>query len=305
MRIKESGINHRKFMLTIVYSLFLIQFLCAQSVVGPAGYKVIDLGSNNSGDHTRSLILLHEICSGQPLAFNNAVGTITAFRGNQHAFNRIGVVQVNTSSAYYEVYGAIQSSTSDEAWRLKTCVYNGKKYIALEVPYSGAFHNHGYQFAGWANSSGESMKCVNYMVNDQPVNQSLISNIQDFQANMAETYNVSQMKISGKVSIGTEFVDPNYQLQVKGKIRTQEIKVENQNWPDYVFDPAYQLQDLKETEYFIKENRHLPGIPSAKEVSKNGVDLGEINSKLLQKIEELTLHIIEQDKRIDRLESVK
>lgn len=143
------------------------------------------------------------------------------------------------------------------------------------------------------------------MVNGQLVNQDILSNIQDFQSNMTETYNVSQMNISGKVSIGTEIIDPHYQLQVKGKIRTQEIKVENQNWPDYVFEPTYELQDLKSTERFIIENKHLPGIPSAKEVSVNGLALGEMNSRLLQKIEELTLHIIEQDKRIERLEARK
>jgi len=143
------------------------------------------------------------------------------------------------------------------------------------------------------------------MINDQPVNQNLISDIQDFQSNMTETYDVSQMNIIGNVSIGTGTVDPNYHLQVKGKIRTQEIKVENQNWPDYVFDPSYELQSLKVTERFIKENKHLPGIPSAKEVSVNGLNVGEMNSRLLQKIEELTLHIIEQDKRIERLEAGK
>lgn len=203
------------------------------------------------------------------------------------------------------MYGAIQSLSSEDPWRLRTCFYNGKKYIALEVPYSASFHDHGFQFAGWANSSGESLRCVNYMINDQPVNQNLISDIQDFQSNMTETYDVSQMNIIGNVSIGTGTVDPNYHLQVKGKIRTQEIKVENQNWPDYVFDPSYELQSLKVTERFIKENKHLPGIPSAKEVSVNGLNVGEMNSRLLQKIEELTLHIIEQDKRIERLEAGK
>lgn len=305
MRGLKFRVNMWKSILSIICSIFFIQFVSAQSVTGPEGYKVVSLGSNNSGDHTRSLILLHEICRGQPLAFNNAVGTITAFRGSEYALNRASIVQVNTSSAYYEVYGAIQSLSSDEVWKLKTCIYNGKKYIAVEVPYSGAYHDHGFQFAGWANSSGESLKCVNYMVNDQLVNQNLISDIQDFQSNMTETYDVGQMNISGKVSIGTGAVDPNYQLQVKGKIRTQEIKVENQHWPDYVFEPAYELQNLKATERFIKENKHLPGMPSAKEVSVNGLDVGEMNSRLLQKIEELTLHIIEQDKRIERLEAGK
>ncbi|ACU03285.1 hypothetical protein [Pedobacter heparinus] len=100
---------------------------------------------------------------------------------------------------------------------------------------------------------------------------------------------------AGDMGIGTN--DPKgYKLAVNGKIRTQEIKVENTNWPDYVFTKDYQLPTLRQTEQHIKEKGHLPGIPSAAEVKANGIDLGEMNAKLLQKIEELTLHLIEQNK---------
>ena len=73
--------------------------------------------------------------------------------------------------------------------------------------------------------------------------------------------------------------------------------------PDYVFEPTYDLKPLAEIETYIKENKHLPEVPSAKEMEKNGVQLGEMNMLLLKKIEELTLHIIEQNKRIETLES--
>ncbi|GGD07570.1 hypothetical protein GCM10011368_06870 [Hyunsoonleella pacifica] len=73
------------------------------------------------------------------------------------------------------------------------------------------------------------------------------------------------------------------------------------NWPDYVFTNDYKLPTLLEVEAYIKENGHLPNIDSAKEVEKNGVLLGEMNAKLLEKIEELTLYIIEQQKQIELL----
>ncbi|WP_316810313.1 hypothetical protein [Pedobacter heparinus] len=99
----------------------------------------------------------------------------------------------------------------------------------------------------------------------------------------------------GNVGIGTD--DPKgYRLAVNGKIRAQEIKVEASPWPDYVFTKDYQLLSLQQTEQHIKEKGHLPGIPSAAEAKSNGIDLGEMNAKLLQKIEELTLHLIEKDK---------
>jgi len=98
----------------------------------------------------------------------------------------------------------------------------------------------------------------------------------------------------GNVGIGT--VTPREKLSVNGKIRAHEIKVETANWPDYVFAKEYQLPSLQETEKYIQDKGHLPGIPSAEEVKTNGIDLGEINTKLLKKIEELTLHLIEKDK---------
>lgn len=99
---------------------------------------------------------------------------------------------------------------------------------------------------------------------------------------------------NGNVGIGTD--NPDSKLSVKGNIRAQEIKVEANNWPDYVFTKEYKLPTLQDTENHIKEKGHLLGIPSAKEVEANGIDLGEMNAKLLQKIEELTLYLINQDK---------
>lgn len=101
---------------------------------------------------------------------------------------------------------------------------------------------------------------------------------------------------NGNVGIGTEF--PADKLSVNGKIRAHEIKVEAANWPDYVFAKEHQLPTLQETEKHIKEKGHLPGIPSAVDVKTNGIDVGEMNAKLLQKIEELTLYLIEQSKEL-------
>jgi len=73
--------------------------------------------------------------------------------------------------------------------------------------------------------------------------------------------------------------------------------------PDYVFEPTYNLKPLAEIETYIKENKHLPEVPSAKEMEKNGVQLGEMNMLLLKKVEELTLHLIEQNKEIKELKN--
>lgn len=92
------------------------------------------------------------------------------------------------------------------------------------------------------------------------------------------------------------------QLDADGILRAREVIVDEQIWPDYVFLPNYDLMPLKEIEAFIQLNGHLPKVPSQEEAISNGINLGDMNRILLEKIEELTLHIIEQEKRITELE---
>ncbi|PQJ15314.1 galactose-binding domain-containing protein [Aureicoccus marinus] len=112
-----------------------------------------------------------------------------------------------------------------------------------------------------------------------------------------------QMQIShqGNVSIGTLLVG-DWKLAVDGKIRAREIRVDNDAWPDFVFVSDYDLPTLDEIRNFIKKYGHLPAVPSAKEVEEEGVELGEMNKILLQKIEELTLYILELDEQVKELE---
>ena len=103
---------------------------------------------------------------------------------------------------------------------------------------------------------------------------------------------------AGKVGIGT--TKPSAKLSVNGKIHTKEVRVDLKlsDWSDFVFYDNYNLPTLEEVENHIKEKGHLKNIPSAMEVDKNGIYLGEMDAKLLQKIEELTLYTIAQEKEI-------
>lgn len=105
---------------------------------------------------------------------------------------------------------------------------------------------------------------------------------------------------NGNIGIGTENFG-SWKLAVNGKIRAKEVKVET-GWSDFVFEDAYDLPTLEEVEEHIKTEGHLKDIPSAKEVEENGILLGEMDSKLLQKIEELTLYMIELNKKVKVLE---
>ena len=108
---------------------------------------------------------------------------------------------------------------------------------------------------------------------------------------------------NGRVGIGT--TNPDSKLTVAGNIHAQEVKVTARagEVPDYVFANDYKLKSLEEVERYIKQNSHLPEIPSAKEIEKNGLMLAEMNLSLLKKMEEMTLYMIEQNKRIEKQSS--
>ena len=103
------------------------------------------------------------------------------------------------------------------------------------------------------------------------------------------------------LGIGTTNIGSD-KLAVNGTIHAKEVRVDMSGWSDYVFSPGYKLPPLPEVERYIKQHRHLSEIPSAKEVEENGVKLGEMNALLLRKIEELTLYVIDQQKKMEGMQ---
>lgn len=115
------------------------------------------------------------------------------------------------------------------------------------------------------------------------------------------TKEIMTIKGNGKIGIGT--TNPQAELAVNGKILAKEVQVKITGWADYVFENDYALQPIAEVEKFIKENKHLPGIPNANKVEQEGIEIGKMNTLLLEKIEELTLYIIQQNKSIESLQN--
>ncbi|CAM1370982.1 hypothetical protein [Tenacibaculum xiamenense] len=121
------------------------------------------------------------------------------------------------------------------------------------------------------------------------------------------------IKNNGKVSIGLDPLEPstyngNYKLYVADGIMTERVKValrDSSDWADYVFEENYDLKPLSYVKSFIEKNKHLPGVPSAEEVVEKGIDLGKMDALLLQKIEELTLYIIELESKIEKQNQAK
>jgi hypothetical protein len=120
----------------------------------------------------------------------------------------------------------------------------------------------------------------------------------------------ASLTVNGNMLIGssTTSLPAGYKLYVETGILTEKVKVAIKttgNWSDFVFDKNYKMPSLKEVETYINANKHLPGIPSAEDVVANGVDLGEMDARLLQKIEELTLYVIQLEKDIKSLKEQK
>lgn len=121
---------------------------------------------------------------------------------------------------------------------------------------------------------------------------------------------VLTVRANGKVGIGTGQYNcsscSGYRLFVKDGIKTEKVKVEiaaENGWADYVFAKDYELMTLRDLEKFINMKGHLPEVPSTEEAIENGIELKAMNILLLKKVEELTLHLIQQNKRIEKLES--
>ncbi|WP_131536584.1 tail fiber protein [Pedobacter nototheniae] len=164
--------------------------------------------------------------------------------------------------------------------------YLGVRGYTTTIP-SGRFSVKGFSlehsFYGQVNSS------INFFRGDDVLGGFITFNTNN---------NVEKMRINftGNVGIGTS--NPTDLLTVAGNIGAREVKVTTTAGADFVFEPTYNLPDLSELEKFLKINKHLPEIPTAKEMIENGIKLGELNVKLLQKIEELTLYLIEKDKEV-------
>lgn len=194
--------------------------------------------------------------------------------------------------------------------RLLTILDNGRVGIGTENPKNVfeignaySFHSGGHKVLGLGYApGGNGTSLLNGYVSEirlDPANGRLrfgISN-QSYTKGQNPLSLITAMTINnnGSVGIGT-LTTGSHRLAVEGSIGARAIEVEASGWSDFVFEKDYKLRTLEEVENYIEENKHLPEIPTEKEVMEQGIDLAKMNAKLLQKIEELTLYLIEEHK---------
>lgn len=182
---------------------------------------------------------------------------------------------------------------------------NSKLEVAGDIRQSGrttylyganSNENQALMFAGWGVAHGGI-----YWRGDS---RTFTLNTGDYADNPGQ-YGNANLVVTGNVGIGTTNInDASYKLYVETGIRTRKVKVDQAVWSDYVFHPNYSLRSLSEVEQYIQQHHHLPEVPSAAEVEKNGLDLGDNQAVLLKKIEELTLYIIEQHKTAEQMKTM-
>lgn len=148
---------------------------------------------------------------------------------------------------------------------------------------------------GWNKTGGQGESLIVY--NTSLGNSPRLS----FNSFNGTTFTEEMTLVGGNLGIGTKSPG-NYRLAVEGKIGAREVNVTTSGWSDYVFDDDYRLPSLSEVESYIKQNKHLPEVPSEAEVKENGINVGEMNALLLKKVEELTLYLIEANKNFESLQ---
>ncbi len=190
---------------------------------------------------------------------------------------------------------------------------NGNVGIGTRNPYSKLNVRGDISITGsesGANNTVGQLNFINYYTTSTPMasisikTKALGSGVHDYTNmifNTSHGFNTltEKMRISSDGNVGIGTTTPDAKLSVNGSIHTKEVKVDLTGWSDFVFEEDYDLPSLKHVEEYIEENGHLEDIPSAKNVKENGILLGDMDSKLLQKIEELMLYTIDQEKKID------
>lgn len=201
----------------------------------------------------------------------------------------IGVQNPTTS---LDVYQASTTNTLNTALKLGANMYgvNSGPFIDFNLRYQGGFTN-------WIGGRIGSVYETSSSSNNSAALVFYTNNNNDGNAGPDGTTEKMRILGNGAMLIGTVNYT-GYLLAVNGSVRAKSLKIDS-NWADFVFEKNYELRPLKEVEKFIQENGHLPEIPTTKEVTENGIDVGEMNAKLLQKVEELTLYVIELEKKVN------
>jgi len=242
----------------------------------------------------------------KPIVFGNS---LTAGTGEIMRLTGSGSLGIGTNSPSAKLH--VNSSLTETAIKIGSPNVSGN----INVPVGASTGGYNLDFYTWRDIQVDQIgaRIRAERINSYQPNNALVQSMDlvfststgGIQTELTEKLRINS---TGNVSIGTSDAK-GYRLAVNGNILATEIKVQAAPWPDYVFSKNYNLPALQSIEKHIKKEGYLPDMPSAKEVESNGINVGEMNAKLLKKIEELTLYIIDQNKELlnqkDQLNNLK
>ncbi len=282
----------KKFLILCLFFLTSIGYNYAQTYTG-----VFKSSSTNTDYHhfirdnaTGAAVYINQVSTGPILRLSS--GTSTPNANVKFTIENNGNVGIGTTSPSSNLHlkGDLYiegTEAYENGWKKNYLYWRGHSLIMGSKP--GVYSHNTIELKPGGASQGKLISSLQLYdannINDQTLKIKITSS--------GDTY-----FNGGNVGIGTD--NPSNALDVNGTIRATEVKVET-GWADFVFESDYNLNSLEEVNTYIQQNGHLPEIPTAKEVEENGISLGEMNAKLLQKIEELTLYTIDQQKAIDKL----
>lgn len=261
---------------------------------------ISSLSSDDSGSSLNSYFSAVAAGTSEKVVYPNALVDPYWELSSPNIYYNNGYVGIGTSDPKFQF--ELHANTNSV---LELKIDNDSLENAAYITYSfdaGAAHGNIYQLgSGWISSVQYLQSAFMMEASNGP----LVLSAKNTSNGVIQFYtagNNERMRIGNSGNIGIGTTNPTYKLSVNGTIRAKEIIVDT-GWSDFVFEDGYRLPPLSEVERFISKNRHLPEIPTEADVKEKGVTLGNISSKLLQKIEELTLYLIELKKENDHLKA--
>lgn len=208
------------------------------------------------------------------------------------------LIKSSVSSPDVKATGKFQSGRDNQTVTIGKAYYSGLDHAAAYIGFNA---DRGVGDNGTWTLKTDGTKNGGVVVMATMDGDLLISNIKTLSSFGSLPVGFTGHADRTSVSDNTIMNNVNLKLSADGKLFAKEVKVTLTDWPDYVFGEGYALPTLEQTEEYIKDNGHLPGVPSAVEIEEQGLNLGEMNKILMQKVEELTLQVIELNKQVKEL----
>lgn len=250
-----------------------------------SGYMTSFVNTNNALTHNTVVQTNNTNTSGQI-----GLNVYSVYNATTGTTNKYGIYNVAASSATGDLYGSANFVGVSNS---------GRRYGVVATVTPTIAGSTGVRCAVYGNVVDGTFIAMTMTKPNENRAGFFVGSTEIISATAAEKAFIINRRDIGVAGVGTNV----FQVLGSGKVYATEINVQLTPFPDYVFLPDYDLMPLSEVKDYISENGHLPNVPTAETVAEKGLDLGEMNRVLVEKVEELTLYLLQQEERIQALEA--